>query len=119
LEDIEQAMDDYVCLVESGQAQAQGWPEWINVPSKVAQVASTKIMARLMEPQASQRGISINAVCPGLVDTDASRPWFDDMSKAQSPAQAAVDVIWLAALAPRSEIPYRELVQHRKVIAWL
>jgi carbonyl reductase 1 len=119
LEDIEQAMDDYVCLVESGQAQAQGWPEWINVASKVAQVASTKIMARLMEPLASKRGISISAVCPGLVDTDASRPWFDDMSKAQSPAQAAVDVIWLAALAPTAEIPYGELVQHRKVIAWL
>jgi carbonyl reductase 1 len=119
LEDIEQAMDDYVCLVESGQAQAQGWPEWINVASKVAQVASTKIMARLMEPQASKRGISINAVCPGLVDTGASRPWFDDMSKAQSPAQAAVDVIWLAALAPTAEIPYGELVQHRKVIGWL
>ena len=119
LENIEETMDDYVCLVESGQAQAQGWPEWINVASKVAQVASTKIMARLMEPQASKRGISINAVCPGLVDTDASRPWFDDMSKAQSPAQAAVDVIWLAALAPTAEIPYGELVQHRKVIAWL
>jgi carbonyl reductase 1 len=62
LEDIERAMDDYVSLVESGQAQAQGWPEWINVPSKVAQVASMKIMARLMEPQASQRGISITAL---------------------------------------------------------
>lgn len=118
LEDIERLMDDYVHLVEAGQAEASHWPQWINVPSKVAQVASTKILARLMKEE-SRRGILINAVCPGLVDTDASRPWFDDMASAQSPAQAAVDVVWLATLPPGTDIPYRELVQHRKVLPWL
>ena len=43
-------------LVETGQAEAHQWPEWINVPSKVAQVASTKIMARLMREEASKEG---------------------------------------------------------------
>lgn len=119
LDDIEKLMDDYVALVEAGQAKDHRWPDWINIPSKVAQVASTKIMARLMREAASNRGILINAVCPGLVDTDASRPWFDDMSSAQSPAQAAVDVVWLATLPARTEAPYGELVQHRKVIPWL
>jgi len=119
LEDIERLMDEYVHLVETGQAKAHQWPEWINVPSKIAQVASTKIMARLMREEASRRGILINAVCPGMVDTDASRPWFADMSSAQSPAQAAVDVVWLATLPPRTETPYGELVQHRGVLPWL
>jgi carbonyl reductase 1 len=119
LEDVEQLMDDYVHLVETDQAEAQGWPKWINVPSKIAQVASTKIMARQMREEASRRGILINAVCPGMVDTEASRPWFDDMSKAQSPAQAAVDVVWLAMLPPRTETPYGELVQHREALPWL
>jgi len=119
LEDIERLMGEYVHLVETGQATAHGWPEWINVPSKVAQVASTKIMARLMRDEASRRGILINAVCPGMVDTDASRPWFDDMSSAQRPAQAAVDVVWLATLPPGTEAPYGELVQHREVLPWL
>lgn len=119
LEDIERLMDEYVHLVETDQAKARGWPEWINVPSKVAQVASTKIMARIMRGEAKTRGILINAVCPGMVDTDASRPWFDDMSKAQSPAQAALDVVWLAMLPPRTEAPYGELVQHRDVLPWL
>lgn len=119
LEEIEQAMDDYVRLVEAGQAEAHHWPEWINVPSKVAQVASTKIMARLMKTEASRRGILINAVCPGLIDTDASRPWFDDMSSAQSPVQAAGDVIWPATLPPGTDFPYGELVRHRKVLPWL
>lgn len=119
LEEIERLMDNYVHLVESGQAEGYHWPEWINIPSKVAQVASTKIMARLMKEEASQRGILINAVCPGLVDTDASRPWFNDMSSAQSPTEAAVDVVWLATLPPGTDTPYGELVQHRKLIPWL
>lgn len=119
LEDIERLMDDYVHLVEAGQAEAHHWPAWINVPSKVAQVASTKIMARSMREEASRRGILVNAVCPGLVDTDASRPWFDDMSSAQSPTQAAVDVVWLATLPPGTGTPYGELVQHRKALPWL
>jgi len=119
LEDIESLMDEYVRLVETGQAEAHGWPEWINVPSKVAQVALAKIMSRMMRDETSRRGILINAVCPGMVDTDASRPWFDDMSSAQSPAQAAGDVIWLATLPPRSEVPYGELVQHREILPWL
>ncbi len=119
LEDIEHLMDDYARFVKAGQAKAHHWPEWINVASKVGQVASTKIMARLMREEASRRDILINAVCPGLIDTDASRPWFDDMSSAQSPAQAARDVIWLATLPAGTDTPYGELVQHRKVLPWL
>ena len=119
LEDIESIMDEYIRLVETDQAVAHGWPEWINVSSKVAQVASAKIMARMMRDEASRRGILINAVCPGMVDTDASRPWFDDMSSAQSPAQAAGDVVWLATLPPRTGAPYGELVQHREILPWL
>ncbi len=118
LEDIEQTMDVYVHLTETGRAEAYQWPDWINIPSKVAQVASTKIMARLMREEASRRGILINAACPGLVDTDASRPWFDDMSSAQSPAQAALDVIWLATLPSGTSTPYGELLQHRRPLAW-
>ncbi|MBN2001908.1 MAG: SDR family NAD(P)-dependent oxidoreductase [Anaerolineae bacterium] len=119
LEDIEQLMDEYVHLVETNRAKAHGWPEWINIPSKVAQVASTKIMARLVKDEMSRRGILINAVCPGLVDTDASRPWFTDMSSAQSPAQAAVDVVWLATFPPGVGTPYGELVQHREILPWV
>jgi carbonyl reductase 1 len=119
LEDIERLMDEYVRLMETGQAKERGWPEWINIPSKIAQVASTKIMAHLMRDEASKRGILINAVCPGMVDTDASRPWFDDMSSAQSPAQAAVDVVWLATLARQVKAPYGELIQHRAVLPWV
>lgn len=112
-------MDKYAALVESGQAKDHQWPEWINVPSKIAQVASIKIMARQMRDEASRRGILINAACPGLVDTEASRPWFQDMSAAQRPAQAAVDVVWLATLPAGTNTPYGELVRHREVVPWM
>ena len=119
LEEIEQVMDHYVQLVEAGQDKAHSWPEWINIPSKVAQVASVKIMAREKKEEARRRGILINAVCPGLMDTEASRPWFSDMSSVQSPTQAAGDVVWLATLPPGTEVPYGELIRHREVLPWL
>jgi carbonyl reductase 1 len=118
LEEMEHLMDHYVRLVETGQATAQGWSEWINIPSKIAQVASIRIFARLMSEEARRKGILIDAVCPGLVDTAASRPWFEDMSSAQSPSQAAVDVAWLATLPAGTAEPYGELVQHRRIIPW-
>jgi carbonyl reductase 1 len=116
LEDIEATMDAYTRLVESGQALAEGWPEWINIPSKVGQVAAMRVMARRMREEAQRRDIVINAACPGLVDTDASRPWFTDMSTAQSPDHAAADLVWLATQPAGSSAPYGELVQHRQVI---
>jgi carbonyl reductase 1 len=66
--------------------------------------------------EAAQRDILVNAACPGLVDTDASRPWFDDMSRARSPEEAATDVIWLATLPAGTREPYGELVQYRTLL---
>jgi NAD(P)-dependent dehydrogenase (short-subunit alcohol dehydrogenase family) len=111
------AVDDvmlaYVDAVERGVAAEQGWPEWINIPSKVGQVAAMRVYARARRNDE----LVIDAVCPGLIDTAASRPWFDDMSKAQTAEAAARDVVWLAT-APRADLPYGELVQHRLILPW-
>jgi NAD(P)-dependent dehydrogenase (short-subunit alcohol dehydrogenase family) len=117
LDAIDALMLRYVDAVERGVDGAEGWPEWINVPSKVGQVAAMRLYARMRREEAGRRGLVIDAVCPGLVDTGASRPWFADMSKAQTPEAAARDVVWLAT-APRADVPYGELVQHRAVLAW-
>jgi NAD(P)-dependent dehydrogenase (short-subunit alcohol dehydrogenase family) len=114
---IDEVMLAYVDAVERGVAAADGWPEFINIPSKVGQVASTRVYARTRQEEAERRGLVIDAVCPGMIDTPSSRPWFDDMSRAQTPEAAARDVVWLAT-APRAEVPYGELVQHRRVLAW-
>jgi carbonyl reductase 1 len=116
LEDNETVMDDYTALVESGKAAEEGWPPSVNIASKIGQVAAVRIAARLHRGQARSRGILINAACPGLIDTDASRPWFQDMSQAQSPDEAAVDVLWLATLPAGTTEPYGELVQHKAIL---
>jgi carbonyl reductase 1 len=116
LEEIEQVLDEYAASVRAGRDRDEGWPGWINIPSKVGQVASAKILAR--ELRDDPRRVLVDAVCPGLVDTEASRPWFDDMSAAQTPDQAAVDVVWLATSPSPAALPRGELVQHRRVIPW-
>ena len=116
LDEIAGVMDEYVRLVERGQGADAGWPGWINIPSKVGQVAAMKIFARGLSDDARTRDLLIDAACPGLVDTAASRPWFTDMSGAQTPDEAAIDVAWLATLPPQTKDPYGELVQHRQVL---
>jgi carbonyl reductase 1 len=113
---VDKVMDDYVETVETGHAAAQGWPDWINPPSKVGQVAAVKVLARELVGDAARRDILVNAACPGLVRTAASRPWFDDMSGALSPDEAAADILWLATLPAGTRQPYGELLQHRKIL---
>jgi carbonyl reductase 1 len=57
-------------------------------------------------------------VCSGLVDTDALRPWFDDMSLAQTPDQAAVALLELALRQATDPAFYGELVQFGRVVPW-
>lgn len=118
-DDIDATMLQYVEKVEQECATEEGWPHWINIPSKIGQVASTKIAAREIAKKRPHDGILINAACPGLVDTEASRPWFDDMSSAQSPETAAKDVLWLTLLPAGLEAPAGQLVQFRKILPWL
>lgn len=116
---VERAMDDYVTAVRDGTAKAAGWPDWINVPSKIGQVASVRVLARDREAEFRRRGILVNAACPGLVDTEASRPWFADMSSAATPDEAAKDLVWLATLPAGTCEPYGALVRHRKALPWI
>jgi len=117
LDAIDDLMRHYTQLVISGRAAAAGWPGWINLPSKVAQVAATRVFAKtstLTSPGAT--GLVV-AACPGLVDTDASRPWFRDRTSAQSPDVAAKAVVDLA-LGPAAADLQGQLVQHGRVLAW-
>jgi NAD(P)-dependent dehydrogenase (short-subunit alcohol dehydrogenase family) len=86
--------------VVADNAQAEGWPRWINIPSKIGQVAAVRVLARGRRERDLADGTLISAVCPGLVDTDASRPWFEDMSAARSPTAAGI-----SASAPRARLP--------------
>lgn len=116
LGELDVVMTKYAQAVEAGRAAAEGWPDHINIPSKVGQVAAARILAR--EARSNEKdGQLIAAVCPGLIDTEASRPWFEDMSGAQSPEKAAVDVVELA-IGPADPAHHGQLVQHGRVIPW-
>ena len=91
---------------------------WLNIPSKVAQVAAVRAVARERRAADRAEGKLIAALCPGLIDTDASRPWFADMSRAQTPAEAAAWPVELALSESCDPAFYGELVQFGAVIPW-
>jgi carbonyl reductase 1 len=104
--------------VHAGRAEQEGFGSWLNIPSKVAQVAAVRALARERRVADLAAGRLIAALCPGLIDTAASRPWFADMSEAQTPAQAATWPVELV-LGERFEPAfYGELVQFGAVIPW-
>ncbi|WP_410670946.1 SDR family NAD(P)-dependent oxidoreductase [Amycolatopsis sp. cmx-4-68] len=117
LDDVEKALEDWRSAIHTGTARERGWPEWINVPSKVAQVAAVRAVAAERRDRDLADGTLVAAVCPGLIDTRASRPWFSDFSQAQSPDQAAQAVLDLV-FADLDPSTYGELVRFGRVLPW-
>jgi NAD(P)-dependent dehydrogenase (short-subunit alcohol dehydrogenase family) len=104
---------------DRSRAAAEAWPAFINIPSKIAQVAAVRVLARERREDDLQRDTLIAAVCPGMIDDGASRPWFGDMSRAQTPAEAAVALLDLALAGPPADPTfYGELVQFGRVLPW-
>jgi NAD(P)-dependent dehydrogenase (short-subunit alcohol dehydrogenase family) len=117
LDDVDSAVCRWRDEVREGRAAGQAWPAWINIPSKIGQVAAVRILARQRRADDLRRGILIAAVCPGLIDTGASRAWLD-MTRAQTPAQASRGLLDFA-LGPRPDPGfYGELVLSGKVVPW-
>ena len=117
LADVEQVMNDYVHAVETGQGRRRKDRLTGSIPRRrSARWPPSRSWPASWPARQYRRDILVNAACPGLVDTDASRPWFNDMSGALSPDEAAADVLWLATLRIGVREPYGELVQHRNVL---
>jgi NAD(P)-dependent dehydrogenase (short-subunit alcohol dehydrogenase family) len=118
LDAVDELVADWRDAVHDGRADQEGYGRWLNIPSKVAQVAAVRALARERRAEDVAHGRLLMALCPGLIDTDASRPWFDDMSAAQTPARAASWPVELA-LAPEFDPAfYGELVQFGKILPW-
>jgi NAD(P)-dependent dehydrogenase (short-subunit alcohol dehydrogenase family) len=117
LDDVDEQMLSWRDAVIDGRAADEGWPEFINIPSKVGQVAAVRVLARERRTVDQQHDTLVAAVCPGMIDTGASRPWFD-MTNAQTPAQAAVALVNLALNPAVDASFYGELVQFGKVLRW-
>ena len=104
--------------VHAKRAEAEGFGTWLNIPSKVAQVAAVRALAREGRAADLVENRLVMALCPGLIDTDASRPWFADMSSAQTPREAAAWPVELALAESFDPAFYGELVQFGRVLPW-
>lgn len=118
LDQVEYAVESWRSAIHAHTAQEAGWPRWINVPSKVAQVAAVRAVAAERRDRDLADGTLIAAVCPGMVDTRASRPWFADYGGAQTPAEAATAVLDLVLSEDVDPAVYGELVRFGKVLPW-
>jgi carbonyl reductase 1 len=118
LDAVDSLVADWRAAVHAGRAEEEGYGSWLNIPSKVAQVAAVRAIARERREADLAEGKLIMALCPGLIDTDASRPWFEDMSNAQTPAEAAAWPLQLVLSETFDPAYYGELVQFGKVLPW-
>jgi carbonyl reductase 1 len=117
LEQADAAVRRWREAVQDGSALAEGWPAFLNIPSKIAQVGAVRALARQRRGSDVERGILLASVCPGMIDTGASRPWFD-MSHAQTPAQAAEPLIDLVLRSSLDSSLYGELIRFGQVLPW-
>jgi carbonyl reductase 1 len=118
LDAVDALVADWRRAVLDGTAEESGYGSWLNIPSKVAQVAAVRAVARERRAEDLASNRLLMTLCPGLIDTDASRPWFDDMSQAQTPEKAAAWPVALALSDTFDPAFYGELVQFGKVIPW-
>ena len=130
LTDLECFLAEYSQQVQDGTDTTRGeWPDWINIPSKIFQVAAMRILATEWKQSSSINSNNtvgneepfVVAVCPGLVQTEASRPFFDPVAFAEAPTpqEAAKPIIDLALSPSPTPSFYGKLVQKGKVIEWI
>ncbi|MFF3582908.1 SDR family NAD(P)-dependent oxidoreductase [Streptomyces mirabilis] len=118
LDQVEYAVESWRSAVHNKTAEEAGWPRWLNVPSKVAQVAAVRAVAAERCERDLADGTLIASVCPGMVDTATSRPWFSDFSQAQSPSEAARAVLDLVFTEHVDPALYGELIRFGKALPW-
>ncbi|MFJ8137744.1 SDR family NAD(P)-dependent oxidoreductase [Streptomyces sp. NPDC096013] len=118
LDQVEYAVESWRSAVHHRTTAEAGWPLWLNVPSKVAQVAAVRAVAAERREHDLATGTLVAAVCPGMVDTATSRPWFSDFSQARSPAEAAGAVLDLVFSEHVDPTHYGELVRFGKALDW-
>jgi len=116
LDEVDKQVAAWRDAVKDGSARAGAWPGFINIPSKIGQVAAVRSLAAQRREQDTARGILLAAVCPGMMNTPASAEWWD-VSNAPSPAQAAVALLDLA-LGSVTPAHYGQLIRHGEVLPW-
>ena len=116
LDEVDKQVAGWRDAVKDGSARAGAWPGFINIPSKIGQVAAVRTLAEQRRERDTERGILLAAVCPGMINTPTSALWWD-VSEAPSPARAAVALLDLA-LGSVASGHYGQLIRNGKVLHW-
>lgn len=109
LDDVDRAVCTWRDDVRRGRAAGRAWPAWINIPSKIGQVAAVRVLAGQRRADDMRRGILVASISPGLINTGASRAWLD-VRGAPAPDEVAGPLIDLALDLAPNESFYGELV---------
>ncbi|WP_217554610.1 SDR family oxidoreductase [Streptomyces sp. GbtcB6] len=88
LDDVDRSVAAWRDAVRDGSAFAGPWPAFVNIPSKIGQVAAVRTLARQRRADDLPRDVLIAAVCPGMMNTPTSQAWWD-VSDAPTPERAA------------------------------
>ena len=116
LDEVDEVVAAWRDAVKDGSARAGAWPGFVNIPSKIGQVAAVRALAHLRREHDAARGILLAATCRGMMNTPTSALWWD-VSTAPSPARAAGALLDLA-LDPVDPDSYGQLVRYGKVLPW-
>jgi hypothetical protein len=116
LDEVDRQVAAWRDAVQDGSARGGAWPGFVNIPSKIGQVAAVRALAEQRREQDITRGILLAAVCPGMMNTPTSGLWWD-VSDAPSPADAAVALLDLALDAVNAD-HYGQLVRDGQVLPW-
>ncbi|WP_091514850.1 SDR family NAD(P)-dependent oxidoreductase [Amycolatopsis sacchari] len=116
LDEVDHQVAAWRDAVEDGSARAGDWPGFVNIPSKIGQVAAVRALAAQRRDDDLARGILLAAVCPGMMNTPTSALWWD-ASTAPSPAEAAKALLDLV-FQPADPAHYGELVRYGEVLPW-
>ncbi|WP_037568955.1 SDR family NAD(P)-dependent oxidoreductase [Phaeacidiphilus oryzae] len=116
LDAVDAAVIDWREAVRDGSAFSGPWPAFVNIPSKIGQVAAVRTLAAQRRERDLARGILIASVCPGMMNTPTSQAWWD-VSAAPTPEQASSALLDLA-LGPLDPGQYGELVREGRVVPW-
>ncbi|MEU0795827.1 SDR family NAD(P)-dependent oxidoreductase [Amycolatopsis sp. NPDC005961] len=116
LDEVDKQVAVWRDAVADGSARGGDWPGFVNIPSKIGQVAAVRALAGQRREADLARDILLAAVCPGMMNTPTSAMWWD-VRDAPSPAQAA-EVLLDLVFRPVDPAQYGELVRDGEVLPW-
>lgn len=116
LDEIDEQIARWRDAVTDGTSRGGPWPGFVNIPSKVGQVAAVRTLAAQRHEADAAANILLAAVCPGMMNTPTSSVWWD-VSDAPTPAQAAVAILDLID-SPVTPEQYGQLVRQGHVLPW-